>query len=233
MNAEFMGWPLGHGELLALLDDEFPTVVRAWSGGDLELAREGTHYGVVRRGPARLRAAAGDFDLRTGMWFVVPQRAAVGGDGDGLVVTALDHSGLFALGGPIEETGRLRYIDGCTDTLLAAPARLGDPCLNALYFPPGTDQTAHTHPSLRAGVVMSGRGTCRLPDRVVALEPGLAFVIEAGAVHAFATADEPLVVVAYHPDSDVGPTDESHPMITRTIVGGVPASELPAIRTGS
>ena len=229
----FMGWRLGHGDLLAVRDDAFPTIVRAWSGAELELAGEGTHYGIVRCGPARLRADAGMFTLRDGMWFALPGEGAIGGDGDGLVVTALHHAALFALGGPLEDTGRLRYIDGCTDTLLAAPARLGDPCLNALYFPPGTDQTAHTHPSLRAGVVLSGRGTCRLPDRVVALEPGLAFVIEADAVHAFATTDDPLVVVAYHPDSDAGPTDESHPMITRTLVGGVPASELPAIRTGS
>jgi len=27
----------------------------------------------------------------------------------------------FHLGGPVEETGRLRYIDGCTDSLLIRP----------------------------------------------------------------------------------------------------------------
>jgi hypothetical protein len=228
MRADLAVQPIRHGDLF-----EAPpaVVVRGWSGGRLQLAAEGTHYGIVHRGPALLRGGPGDFPLRAGMWFALPAEGAVGGEGAGLVVTALGYRGLFGLGGPLEATGRLRYIDGCTDTLLVPPARLGDPCLNALYFPPGTDQTAHTHPSLRAGLVVSGRGTCRLPDRVVALAPGLAFVIAAGAEHAFATGGEPLVVVAFHPDSDAGPTDECHPMITRTIVGGVPASELPAIRT--
>ena len=73
---------------------------------------------------------------------------------------------------------------------------------------------------------MSGRGVCRVAGGPVPLVPGRAFVIPADALHSFATADEPMVVVAYHPDSDVGPTDESHPMITRTIVDGVPASDL-------
>jgi hypothetical protein len=38
-------------------------------------------------------------------------------------------------------------------------------------------------------------------------------------------------VVAYHPDSDFGPQDEDHPMINRTIVDGVSASKIDAIRT--
>jgi hypothetical protein len=40
-----------------------------------------------------------------------------------------------------------------------------------------------------------------------------------------------LRVIAYHPDSDFGPTHEDHPMINRTMVGGVSASELPHLRT--
>lgn len=38
-------------------------------------------------------------------------------------------------------------------------------------------------------------------------------------------------VIAYHPDSDFGPQDEDHPMVNRTIVDGVSASKLEAIRT--
>jgi hypothetical protein len=34
--------------------------------------------------------------------------------------------------------------------------RLGDPCLNGLWFPLGTRQTAHTHPSVRIGMVDDG-----------------------------------------------------------------------------
>jgi len=38
-------------------------------------------------------------------------------------------------------------------------------------------------------------------------------------------------VIAYHPDSNFGATDIDHPMINRTMVNGVSASELDAIRT--
>jgi len=38
-----------------------------------------------------------------------------------VVTTVAGWTGLFAVGGPVEATGRLTYIDGCTDTVLAAP----------------------------------------------------------------------------------------------------------------
>jgi hypothetical protein len=28
-------------------------------------------------------------------------------------------------------------------------------------------------------------------------------------------------VIAYHPDSDFGPENETHPMVNRTLVGGI------------
>ena len=33
---------------------------------------------------------------------------------------------------------------------------LGDPCLNLLHIPPSTRQSAHTHPSIRVGLIVSG-----------------------------------------------------------------------------
>ena len=38
-------------------------------------------------------------------------------------------------------------------------------------------------------------------------------------------------VVAYHPDSDTGPTHDDHPMLNRTIVEGVSARDIDKIRT--
>jgi hypothetical protein len=223
----FQGWDLRTGELADLSEDPCPTVIRGWNRGALELPAEGTHFGVVSDGQARLRAEQGDFILGPNMWFALPGAGSLeSADGGGVVVTATRHRGLFCVGGPIEKEGRLRYIDGCTDTLLVAPPKLGDPCLNALYFPRGTDQTEHTHPSLRAGLVISGGGVCRTPDGEVPLTPGLAFLIPAEGLHSFATQETPMVVAAYHPDSDFGPTDEEHPMINRTIVEGVPANRL-------
>jgi hypothetical protein len=43
--------------------------------------------------------------------------------------------------------------------------------------------------------------------------------IPTGSVHSFYTRETPLDVIAWHPDSDFGPTDENHPMRNRTILG--------------
>lgn len=230
-SATFELFPLAHGQLASDPAGEFPTSMSAWDGRRLALDSGATHFGYVLDGECELECAAGRFRAGPGMYFSVPGPATVGGAGRGLVVASHGSRGVFLLGGPIETTGRLRYIDGCTDSLLVPPLVLGDPCLNALYFPPGVDQTEHTHPSLRAGIVSSGRGECVLAGGAVALEPGLAFVIRAGCAHRFRTTGTPMVVIAFHPDSDFGPTHEAHPMINRTIVDGVPASRIDAIRT--
>ncbi len=80
-------------------------------------------------------------------------------------------------------------------------------------------------------MVVSGQGECITPDEVIPLEPGQVFVIPAGSLHSFKTTDSPMVVCAYHPDSDYGPTHEAHPMILRTMVNGISASQLEGIRT--
>jgi len=171
------------------------------------------------------------YALEPGMYFAVSGQMSVGG-GCGIILECEAYRPQFSIGGPIEAIGRLKYIDGCTDSLLLSPMKLGDPCFNALYFPPSINQTSHTHPSLRAGLVVSGRGECVTPAQTIPLEPDTAFVIETNGVHCFRTfSDQGMVVVAYHPESDFGPTDQAHPMILRTIVDGVPASEIPSIQT--
>jgi quercetin dioxygenase-like cupin family protein len=200
-----------------LRDDAFPTTAAGWTGA-VELPDAGTHFGYVFAGPVTLSCEVGTFLLRTGMYFAVPGRAAVR-DGSGLTITRVGFRGLFQVGGPVEGTGRLRYIDGCTDSLLIPPVLLGDPCLNLLHIPPGTRQTAHTHPSVRVGLIVRGTGECVTPDGRSQLHPGLAFVIPAGSRHSFHTSTDDLLVIAYHPDSDFGPTHECHPMVNRTILG--------------
>jgi hypothetical protein len=151
------------------------------------------------------------------MYFAVPGELSIDG-GQGIIVTRLSYRGLFQLGGPVEHTGRLRYIDGCSDSLLIPPVLRGDPCLNLLHLPPWTRQTPHTHPSVRIGLVIHGAGWCVTPGKRTMLEPGRAIVIAAAGVHCFHTDDQELAVVAYHPDSDFGPTHEDHPMINRTLL---------------
>ena len=130
--------------------------------------------------------------------------------------------GVNTIGGPIEGLGRLRYIDGCSDSLIIAPPKKGDACLNHLHFPKGITQTMHTHPSVRAGVVARGKGFCITPEGARTLNVGDYFVIPAGQKHGFLTDTwTTMDVIAYHPDSDFGPTDEQHPMLNRTLVDGV------------
>lgn len=193
-------------------------------GGQSLLEDGGTHLGYVLDGEGlALELASGHrYPLHPGCYFSAPGQAVVTGHGRVELLTSFGHQGTFSLGGPLEPWGRLRYIDGCTDTMLIPPVRLGDPCLNALYFPPQTHQTQHTHPSLRAGVVVSGGGVCRTPHGDHELSPGKVFLLPAETWHAFHTGDAPagqrsaLTVIAFHPDSDFGPTDDDHPMLNRT-----------------
>jgi quercetin dioxygenase-like cupin family protein len=213
----FESFELTHGLLRDLRDGPFPSIAWSWVEDALSLADGATHFGFVHAGPATLDCAAGTFVLRTGMYFAVPGPLTIAGE-RGLVVSRLGHRGFFHVGGPIEGRGRLRYIDGCTDSLLVPPVLRGDPCLNLLHLPPSTQQTPHTHPSVRVGLVVRGAGSCVTPEKTVALAPGRAFVIRADALHCFHTGPSELLVLAYHPESDFGPTHEDHPMINRTRV---------------
>lgn len=177
-------------------------------------------------------------------------------DSKAIVIEVFHNSGIYPktkfraydiIGGPIESEGRLKYIDGCTDSLLISPVKLGDPCFNHLHFPPGIDQTQHTHPSNRIGIVADGYGECITPFGNLPLTKGMIFVIkewdgktyamaEDGkeypiGQHAFKTFDSTMDVIAFHPDSDFGSTDDDHPMINRTIVNGVSANQIDDIRT--
>jgi hypothetical protein len=210
-------YPLAHGSLADLRDGPYGTTLSGWHGIVLAAAADATHFGFVHSGTPTLRCSSGTFGLARGMYFAVPGEMSVG-PGAGVLITRHAHHGLFQLGGPVEERGRLRYIDGCTDTLLVAPVIRGDPCLNLLHVPPHTDQTPHTHPSFRIGVVVRGMGACRTPQQTVPLSPSTVFVIAAGGLHSFHTGDQELLVIAYHPDSDFGPTDGDHPMLNRTMV---------------
>ena len=158
-----------------------------------------------------------------------------------------NYTSVTHIGGVVEEKGRLKYIDGCTDSILIPPVKKGDPCFNHLHFPPNTIQTAHTHPSHRIGIVIRGEGECVTPFGNLPLVEGCVFVIkeyngidksigldgneyEAGT-HKFDTTTSNLDVIAFHPDSDFGPEDEFHPMINKTIVKGVSANNIKSIQT--
>jgi len=226
----FSGFALAHGVLCDLRRDAFPSTLRAWRDDCLTLQAGATHFGYVSRGTCRVSSDSGRFTLRAGMFFSLPGAGTVSGN-EGILISRHGYRGFFQIGGPVENTGRLKYMDGCTDSLLIAPVMRGDPCLNLLYFPPGITQTPHTHPSVRIGIVASGAGICVTPEGEIPLIPGRAFIIHAEGVHSFNTREDAMRIIAYHPDSDFGPTHEDHPMINRTIVNGMPASLVPEILT--
>lgn len=122
--------------------------------------------------------------------------------------------------GWVERQGRLSYIDGCSDSLLVYPARMGDSSLNMLYFPPGIDQTFHRHPSIRMGCVIDGHGYSSHGEAGAieedVLSTGTSFSLSEQERHRFRTENSSMTVIAFHPDGDWGPTDHNHTMLNRT-----------------
>jgi hypothetical protein len=214
---------------------ELVTVCNIPPGGqDRALSESGTAYGFMVEG-GEIITPSGIFYLKAGMYFCSPCPIKIKGQAV-VICTYGNYRGLFQVGGPIEQRGRLRYIDGCTDTLLVAPPRKGDPCLNHLHFPPNIRQTMHTHPSVRCGVVARGRGRAIMPGgQELPLEPGCVWLLRPEVEHCFYTDSESMDVIAFHPDSDCGPEDDDHPMVNRTLVdtptGRQRANEIAEIRT--
>lgn len=271
MNASFIRIPnTEHG--IVFNDDQHPVyplrVFNIHNGG---VFTGWAMYLFVYEGEFLLKAEdRGAIMLRAGMYASVSGRMNLSGEGKAILIECLSGGSyienavvpgykpgpvkrrtsfrpMFVVGGPLEREGRLAYIDGCTDSLLIPPVKMGDPCLNHLHFPAHIDQTAHTHPSHRIGVVVSGRGECITPFGNIPLEPGYLFVIKEWdgiststgldgktypvGEHCFRTFEGEMDVIAFHPDSDFGATDEFHPMVNRTIVDGVSANGIDAIRT--
>ena len=228
MRTNFAIWGTYWGELLRDEDPIVPSVIYGFENVSSENRKQpsnvcvppiGACYGYVHTGAVKL----GEGIVRSGCFFSTPNGACLElvGEVQVLLLQAIGFLGLSVQGGPIEARGRLKYIDNCSDALLIAPPLCGDPCLNHLHFPRGVRQTEHTHPSTRAGIVARGQGVCVTPEAVLPLEAGRLFYIPRNGPHFFTTEqDTTMDVVAYHPDSDFGPTHEEHPMVNRTWVDG-------------
>jgi quercetin dioxygenase-like cupin family protein len=217
------------GDVIDALGGFYPTVLRVKGAGNrAKPCATSTHFGYVLAGNAKLEADPIAAKLEKGSFFAVPgeHKLTVAPDSLVVVVERLGYRGQLVLGS-IETRGRLSYIDGCSDSLLVYPPRQGDPCLNYLHFPRGVHQSQHTHPTIRAGVVARGRGKAfRVPSAgssgwEVDLKEGCVFILHEQEQHSFRTteSDEEMDVVAFHPDSDWGPTDAAHPMRNRTYIG--------------
>lgn len=206
------------------LDTMYPSHLQSFDPEDSQiiyLDALSTAYGYVSEGVVIL---PNDKEVCKGEWFsyttgkereILESTNAVG-----VVIQRIGYRGQNVIGGPLEKKGRLCYIDGCSDSILVYPPRQGDPVLNHLHFPAGIEQTYHTHPSIRVGFVVRGRGFADVSDSHPALlVEGMSFVLDAHELHRFRTVDSSIDIIAYHPDSDWGPTDHNHPMLNRTYIG--------------
>ena len=226
---------LDHKALAAINQGIAPVSLSLWNDSDLSLGT-GTQFGFVYQGhPDLLRLSKANpesYRLHPGMFFCLPGQGQIQGKGSvGLVITCPNYRGMFSLGGPIEPTGRFAYIDGGTNSLLIPPIIQGDPCFNALYFPPNCDQTLHTHASDRLGLVVAGSGECETPTGIVRFQPGQIIWIPADHPHKFRTTDQPLTLIMFHPDSETGFSQRNNPMLNRTLVEGVSAAQISQIQT--
>lgn len=208
--------------------DNYPSSLMSWIDKDLILDNNSTHFGFVYQGNIEIDIDGKIFPAFEGMYFSLNNKAKIisKGNSKGFIASKLNYHGFFSLGGPVENKGRYNYIDGCSDSLLISPVLKGDPCFNFLYFPKNINQTPHTHPSIRIGMIISGSGKCIMKDKTYELNQGQLFVINPDTLHSFKTDNSDMKIVVYHPESDFGPTDKNHPMINKTIINGVSAALL-------
>src|SRR5687767_10081485 len=122
---EFSVHPIACGSIRELPHPTWPCELWSWRPGPWQPPVEGTHYGAVFSGRIAVRCRSGEFEIGAGMVFCVPGELGLRGEGEVFGLTHFRSKGFFQIAGPIEAHGRLRYIDGCTDSLLIAPQRRG------------------------------------------------------------------------------------------------------------
>ena len=209
------------GGTIDLLHSMYPSVAHSVVGPfRYPTDKTETVFGYVMKGYATLHHSKGYYEIQEGDYFCAPGSRIkdIVAPGDSRIALFIRYGFLGQFGiGTVEEQGRVTYIDGCTDSLLCYPPRQGDPSMSSLHFPRNVDQSFHIHPTVRFGAVVRGQGYACFEGKEMTLEKGDVFCIEPLELHRFRTEnDNEMVVVAYHPDGDWGPTDETHPMINRT-----------------
>lgn len=208
---------LKQGDVIDLSESVYPSRLEVIQGRSEAGNSISTDYGYVLNGCAEVEAPHFKVRLDAGGFFCIPGEYLINVDGILVIIRRFGYRGVL-IAGRIEGIGRLSYIDGCSDTILVMPPRLGDPVLNYLHFPKGVNQTQHTHPTYRLGIIAKGCGTAYGPDWEINLSEGCAFQLDPHEVHSFRTTESGMAmdVIAFHPDSDWGPTDAIHPMLNRT-----------------
>lgn len=180
-----------------------------------------TIYGVCL-GPTKISINGSELKLQNEAYFSLctqnTKKLIVEPEVSVVLFIRYGYRGFDQVGLNCENSGRLSYIDGCTDSTLISPPRYGDPSLNLLCFPPKTVQSFHRHPTLRFGVILEGAGFADTEQNSIPLKPHDAFLVTENEAHRFRTKSKSMRLIAFHPDSDFGPKDSDHAMLNRTYV---------------
>ena len=174
--------------------------------------------------------------VEPGCWFQCPGDISfdVPLNGRVMVVQRIGFHAMISQG-RVETFGRLKYINGCHDTILSGPIKADYPVINTLHMPNGINQTMHSHPSTRVGFIIDGNANAVTPSATHPLRKGTIFFMPTNGRHKFRTDMDDkttLRLVAFHPESGgIGPKDESHIMLNRTIVDGEGADQHPDMQT--
>ena len=153
-----------HGQIIDQTQSMYPTKMISISDHyDLD-PTVGNIYGFVTKGSFTINTGERSWNVQEGDFFTlktnpydITESFCQEDNSQMFWILRYGFNGIDMVGAS-EKSGRLSYIDGCTDSLLVMPPRLGDPCLNYLHFPMGIDQTQHLHPSIRMGIDIGGKG---------------------------------------------------------------------------
>ena len=136
---------------------------------------------------------------------------------------------------------RTKYIDWCKQCSILQNTKKWLPNMNMLFFPKNINQTQHTHPSQRIGIIKEGHGECITAEDIIPLIKGNLFMIMTDPnsktpiteenkytkswVHSFRTTDSEMTVIAGHGDSSTWPTDEHNAILNNTMINGAWAND--------
>jgi hypothetical protein len=170
-----------------------------------------TTYGYVLEGEANFE---GEESITAGKYFCrwTKEQTRINYTGKLVLFIRVGFKGQNLIGGPVEESGRLSYIDGSSDTILVYPPRIGDPIFSVVYFPKNTEQTFQMHSSVRMGAIISGGGyICfdEAEENNVSLTLGDMICFEQNERHRIKTTGNILQMIVYNPQGNWGPQDHN------------------------
>lgn len=119
-------------EKFDLVDDKHHIRVQSIVDSELNLDPQASHFVVIHKGEVCASLVTGEYVLRENCFGSFPGAVRLEAHGNALIISSIGYESPVLIGGPIERKGRLRYIDGCTASLLIPPPVRGEPCLNCL-----------------------------------------------------------------------------------------------------